>query len=442
MASIETAKTALSFCPSVPLVPLLFPLSLCPVDFNLIPSSHIFPTIGAMGYFLPERPRRAKAKNHKIFNVKFSSLIGDYSPKSQPIADVLTFHYLGFKRKYCRVVAVAKGVLRFTNDIQDFLATCKDRRVVFRPGGAFALVVECPLGESFINDLKAKLRLIIRLTTILRALKRQKLTPTEISLNSVTFTYHTPSDSSAEDAPLTCKITIPDQHTETISISLTPDSSNPHIRVKSYLEHLLARSTDLFLQALPTTLPCLRALSRLESAGVGSIRNRSIDSFRIAYLPVPTVFDLSLKRRRNIHQWFLSELPPPGSSNQSNPQVQQAMLARRPQGYAEAMATLFVSSGAGYRGLKNMIACDMDGVETAVDLLDSKIREIIAAGGSGSTAPLQLPQPTGNNNSSNNNNNLMQRAAKSGVPVPQHRAVPGAGNLLRPPPGVSVITLD
>src|ERR1700760_474813 len=134
-----------------------------------------------MGYFLPERPRRAKSKNHKIFNVKFSSLIGDYSPKSQPIADVLTFHYLGFKRKYCRIVAVAKGVLRFTNDIQDFLATCKDRRVVFRPGGAFALVVECPLGESFISDLKAKLRLIIRLTTILRALKRQKLAPTEIS---------------------------------------------------------------------------------------------------------------------------------------------------------------------------------------------------------------------------------------------------------------------
>jgi hypothetical protein len=405
-----------------------------------------------MGYFLPDRSRRPQPKNYRIFNVKFSSLIRDYSPKSQPIADVLSFHYLGFKRKYCRVVAVAKGVLRFTSDIQDFLDACQDRRVIFRSGGAFALLVECPLGESFINDLKAKLRLIIRLTAILRALKRQKLTPTKISLTSVTFTYHTPSDPSTDEAPLTCTLTIPDEYTEPVSISLNPESSNPHFRVKSYLEHLLTRSADLFLHALPTTLPCLRALSRLESAGVGSIRNRSLDSFRIAYSQVPTVFDLSLKRRRNIHQWFLSELPPPGSTNpNSNPQMQQAMLAARPTGYSEAMAGFFLGSGDGFRGLKNMVYCDMEGVERAVDLLDGKIREILvatkatvgpsvgAAGTSGGpgqmmgNASLQQQQQQ----------QQQQRLAKGGVPAPQGRGMQsGAGGVLRPPPGASVITLD
>jgi hypothetical protein len=360
-----------------------------------------------MPYFIPAREETPQPKEFKVFAIQFSSLIRGYTPQTQPVADVLTLHYLGFKPRFCRVAGLAKGVLRFTSDIKEYLAICKDKRLLFRPGGVFLLLVECPLGESLVHDLIAKLRLLFRLITLLKSLKQQKFTPTKVSLHSVTFTYYTPAESTPTEEPLTCTLRIPDHYTEPISISLSPTDSNPHIRVKPFLEHYLSRSTTLFCHILPTTLPCLRALSRLESHGSGTVRDRALESFRIVYSQVPTIFDLTLRRRRTVQQWFLTEIMP-GSGQ---PAIQQEMLAQ-----------YFKESGEGYRGLQNLMVCEISGVETAIDMLDAKIREILA-----------VARPTQPGNA---------------PPPPQQSGAPG-GNNRRPqagrgeaPPGAAVITLD
>jgi hypothetical protein len=381
-----------------------------------------------MPYFIPDRNKLRRPKEFKTFAIQFSTLIRGYTRQTQPIADILTFHYLGFKPQFCRVAGLAKGVLRFTNDIKEYLAICKDKRLIVRPAGVFLLLLECQLGESLVDDLIAKLRRLIRLITLLKSLKQQKFTPTKVSLDSVTFTYYNPTEPSLTNEPLTCTFNIPDHHTEPITISLNPTDSNPHTRVKPFLEYYLARSTTLFCHILPTTLPCLRALSRLESHGSGTVRNRALESFRIVYPQVPSVFDLTLRKRRSVQQWFLTEITP-GSGQ---PAIQQQMLAQRPPGYGDAIAQLFKESGDGYRGLQNLMVCEIKGVESAIDMLDAKIREILAS----------RPTQTGNapppQQSSGQTQSTFQQP---GAPGGNIRRQPPSGRGVAPP-GAAVITLD
>lgn len=363
-----------------------------------------------MGYLIPSRPKKGRRKSYKVFNLKFSSLIRGYTPQTQPIADIIQHHYLGRRSNNGNVVALVKGQIRNANEIQDLLSTCKDRTVLFRPGGLFALQAECPFGEGYIPDLAAKLRQLIRLTSLLRSFKNQNFNTSNISLKAVTFTYPN-SDASSETTPLSCTINIPADHSDPLTLTLNPAESNPHTRIRSFLESSLNRSPTVFCHALKVTLPGMRAFLRLEAYGAGSVRTRGMEHYRIAYIHVPTVFNVGIAKRRNVPEIQIYELPPPSSTGLPKAEV-DILLSRRPPGYAEAMKKLFTSKGDGWTGRANLICCTAEGLEHCIDALDATVREF------------WLPHQ---------NASQAQPQAPVSVPRQQNRG---------PGPGAQVITLD
>jgi hypothetical protein len=297
---------------------------------------------------------------------KFSRLIPGYTSRNQPIAEVIQHHYLGSKRSGPILYAAAKGVLRSPGEFQEFLSQVKDKRVCFHPGGAFVLLLEFKFGESWIPDLKEKLRLLIRLTSILRVLKRHNFAPTYLSLDTISFEY----------APETsCTISIPNDHTDAITIKLSPATSNPHMRIKPTLELLLNSSPHVFLHTLPLTLPLLRALSRVDASGGASVRCRGADHYRLAYTNLWTVFDISLRMRRGVQEWHLSEMPPPGSSN---PQTLKQITDQKLPEQMTTISEFWNEGGEGWRGMGNVMVCSAEGIEIAMDKLDERLKVVLA----------------------------------------------------------------
>jgi hypothetical protein len=369
--------------------------------------------------------------------IRLSTLLRNVPGATATIAEVLQIRYVT-RRKGINagapnnnVVWVAQGGLRAWDRIGDALraATFHDREITFRDG-VFHAVIEAPFpgGAALVDNLIALLRRLVRLSTMLlhvRAAAARGVRVTAASLKEITFEYHTPPAAAeptakTEDAPedskptkaptttaddggtLSCTIHLPANPTAPLTLALHPRDSNPHQRVRPFLEHYLNRSPPVFLASLRTTLAALRALSRADAHGACSVRARALDAYRLAYRALPGTFDLQLKARKGgsgsastgssssegasaaggPQVWYLTEMPEPGAHSLPRmPPAQQEIvrqqMLQRPAAYRPASDALFREAGQGFRGLGSVIVCDVAGVEEAVGRLDAMVRGVL-----------------------------------------------------------------
>jgi hypothetical protein len=369
--------------------------------------------------------------------IRLSTLLRDVPGATATIAEVLQVRYVtrrkgssgdgaqnaGRNGNSNNVVWVVQGGLLAWDRVGNALraATFHDREIAFRDDGVFACAVEAPFpgGAALVDNLVAVLRRLVRLAaTLLHVRAARGVRTTAASLSEITLAYHEPpgggggSEAAHEkqddatppakappddDAALSCTILLPADPNAPLTLALHPAPTNPHQRVRPFLEHYLNRSPAVFLAALRTTLPALRALARADAAGACSVRARALDAYRLAYRALPGTFDLVLKTRRGgsgaastsaeagggaaqQQVWYLTEMPEPGAlSVPRMPPAQQELvrqkMLQRPAAYRPASDALFREAGHGFRGLGSAIVCDVAaGVEEAVGRLDAMVR--------------------------------------------------------------------
>jgi hypothetical protein len=398
-----------------------------------------------MSRFKTDLPYRVPAAaewttNSSPIYIRLSTLLPDVPSATATIAEVLQVRYVTRRKgsggdgarnggRNNNVVWVVQGGLLAWDRIGDTLkaATFRDREIAFRDG-VFACVVEAPFpgGAALADNLVAVLRRLVRLAaTLLHVRAARGVRTTGVSLSEIALAYYGPLDgeSTTQEPPapqrskptdttasakttdaLSCTIRLPADPTTPLTLALHPAATNPHQRVHPYLEHYLNRSPAVFLAALRTTLPALRALARADAAGACSVRARGLDAYRLAYRALPGTFDLQLKTRKGgsgaasapaaeggagaggggggAQVWYLTELPEPGAHSVPRmPPAQQEMvrqkMLQRPAAYRPASDALFREAGEGFRGLGSAIVCDVAGVEAAVGRLDAMVRKAL-----------------------------------------------------------------
>ena len=399
-----------------------------------------------MSRFKTDLPYRVPAAaewttNSSPIYIRLSTLLPDVPGATATIAEVLQVRYVTRRKgsggdgarnggRNNNVVWVVQGGLLAWDRIGDALkaATFHDREIAFRDG-VFACVVEAPFpgGAALADNLVAVLRRLVRLAaTLLHVRVARGVRTTGVSLSEIALAYYEPPDgeSTTQEPPapqrskptdtaasakttdaLSCTIRLPADPTAPLTLALHPAATNPHQRVHPFLEHYLNRSPAVFLAALRTTLPALRALARADSRGACSVRARALDSYRLAYRALPGTFDLQLKTRKGgsgaasapaaeggagagggggggAQVWYLTELPEPGAHSVPRmPPAQQEMvrqkMLQRPAAYRAASDALFREAGDGFRGLGSVLACDTAGVEAADGRLDGMVRGVL-----------------------------------------------------------------
>jgi hypothetical protein len=377
---------------------------------------------------LPFRvPAAEWTTNNSPIYIRLSTLLRDVPAATATLAEVLQLYYVTRRKGSGNnsVVCIVQGGLLTWDRVGDALraATFRDREITFRDG-VFACVVEAPFpgGAELLDNLVAVLRRVVRLATLLLHVRAARgVRATAVSLSEIALTYHNPPSGSEPAAkpeppepqgrsrpavttaePLSCTIHLPPDPTAPLTLALHPAPSNPHQRVRPFLEHYLNHAPPVFLAALRTTLPALRALARADSRGACSVRARALDAYRLAYRGLPGTFDLQLKMRKGgsaaadgaaaggaagsggPQVWYLTEMPEPGAHSVPRmPPAQQEIvrqkMLQRPAAYRRASDALFREAGKGFRGFGSVIACDTAGVEEAVDRLDGMVRGVLEA---------------------------------------------------------------
>jgi hypothetical protein len=309
--------------------------------------------------------------------MQISSLLPE--EKRGPLADTIGIFHKGFDPVKSVVQTTVLGGVAVPENIGNLLSSFSDSTLVFKPPKSFMLCLESPLGWPVEIELKKSLLQITRLASLVRVLQKQKLSPTKLTLGSISFEYYTPPQTDPENPPLSCTIILPNTPGARNTLELGPPEWNPHYRVKSHLEGILQADPSLFFKMLSETLPVMRSLRDIESKGAATVRTRAVDNFRLVYSDALTTFDLALKKRRQVPHWVLSENAAPGST--MNPLERTRFLARRPAGYQTAMKIFFTESNDKVRGLENGLACPADSgmIEQKVIALDSKLRELMEA---------------------------------------------------------------
>jgi hypothetical protein len=348
------------------------------------------------------------------------------------IADTLSVVHKGFDPVKGVVKTAVLGALLVKTGTGSVLSTFSDSKVVFRPPTGFMLLLETKLGEPITADLRKGLSQITRLVGLVRMVKEQKPKLSALSLNSLSFEYHT-SKGPSDGPSLSCTIELPETPSGRNTLRLHPIGTNPHSRVLSFLECHLKSEPFLFFKMLSESLPVVRALDRISSLGAASVRTRGAENYRLAYSEALATFDLSLRKRRQTLYWILTELPPPGAG--MSPQERQNLLSTRPAGYAEAVKQFFAENVPGMRNMPSAAVCPTgcDIIEQRLIALDAAIRKT-----------LENHQPHGGNAGASNKGQVMAPAVQQmrNMNAQTHMQRQQQRPQLKRPHPSDVITLD
>jgi hypothetical protein len=330
-----------------------------------------------------------------VLCVNISKLVPPSLLKNNP-GKVVLLNYTGMSIARGQAQFVIKGVIPNAQKIAPWLMAARSPDFKFDSRGVFLLFSEAPLGYTLGANVVGRLSRFLRLVNLLFCLRKTDLSPTKVSLSEVSFKYREfmsveqkkERPEYARNPPNSATVTIPEDLGH-LKVQLLPPNSNPNLVQIADLERHLNDDPEIFMLMLRATLPCARALSRMERLGAASIRVRACQHFRIAYQQAYTVFDLQLKPRRDTAEWLLQELPPPGSTQQAAAQAAAHQAGQqRPQqvpqpiqrlpGYEDAIRTFMTTPGTGRRPLKTTVAANNDGIEGVLDDLDDTVRGIIA----------------------------------------------------------------
>lgn len=331
---------------------------------------------------LPSKPRGEEPRgqdngsNMALF-IRFSSLMRDSQNQSQkPWADEivrLTHHGIehsdsedsaGNVRHDLRL-SLKPGKMK---QLQKHISRSKDRDMVMNSEGGLALKFLTPFGESFVEQMKQKLRTVERLETYLTVLEESGCKCTHVSLSRLDFSY-------GKGGELSASVSFSPEGRPT-KLRLSPQDGNPHQRIRVQLEQDLGKNESTAFKAvvmwLATTLTLMQTFDKLEAKAPAkktiSIYVRSSTHYTVKYeAPLPNcVFEIKAikmtEQNRSVMRWKVWDLRPGAKDG--------ALSEELTKGFKE----LCSEKGEHWLGVGNAIAAESQGVSEAVEKLDDIIR--------------------------------------------------------------------
>lgn len=264
-------------------------------------------------------------------------------------------------------------------------------------GRGFTLYLQVPIGTSCIDQLRSRLRSLLRQQRCLQVLQAARLKPHKLSLDKLAFVY-------ARNPTLSVDLDFPESTEHPINLVIAP--TNPHRRIKALLQRHLnwpgPSSFAHFIKGLLRTLPLMRAFNTIEQRALsrGDILNpcvhpRNIDNFKLCYMNPPCAWEIRLRQVRDDIQWQISEamsanypILPRDERSSREQQVPQPQNQNRDEKFVEAVRKHFWGAGEGWCGLMTIITTTTwSGVEEALEALDELVVrfrvESVAGGATG-----------------------------------------------------------
>ena len=312
--------------------------------------------------------------------IRFSPLMKDVQNKAwKPWADEpvrLTHHGIAKDRKNAGDGAgIVRHDLRLSlepgkmNELQKHLMHSKEQTLALNTTGGLALRFLTPFGHPFVEQMQKRLQSVERLDGYVALLKARRFECTHVSLSQLAFTYSTAPALSAwihfsNDGGLPAKL------------MLEPLESNPHRRIRVFLEKGLNETGNAGFQALvfmlSLTLPVLQTFERLETVSpakrVFSVHPRTTTWYSVKYsatLP-GCVFQLRAmtksEGKKKLVRWQIRDM-----RNLTNG-------AALPEDLVKALKELWQDKGEHWEGLGNGIIADAQGIGAALEKVDEVVR--------------------------------------------------------------------
>ncbi|KAK5135182.1 hypothetical protein LTR08_005569 [Meristemomyces frigidus] len=251
-----------------------------------------------------------------------------------------------------------------------------DRDIAINSTGGLAVRLRTPFGESFVEQIRTRLRSVEQLDHHVAILTRLGFTCTVVGLARVAFTYNTTPQLNAQ-LSLTSDEKLP------VKVKLEPTDCNPHSRIRVMLEQRLnQQKPDAFwilAHTLPLTLPLLQTFERLESATLQQrtfvVRCRSATWYSVAYKPpLPAcTFEIWARAKRQsgkaVIKWHLRDSKAKSVGDG----------AKRDEAVVKALKALWQEKGEHWFGVGNGIVANAAGIATALERLDQLVRVDLAA---------------------------------------------------------------
>ena len=283
------------------------------------------------------------------------------SPSRMWCHEIIKSAIPGLSHKRDATVHLVSGQLITPIPDINALTTKVDSTVTFHPtSGQFAFRIVIPIGKPSIPIIIDRLRRIERLVRFLQFIQKNQLEAGTVSLSRLVFTYAT------EPTLYVADIGFPTDS----SMRIAFDKSNPHLRIQDFLTNMLNANSPLedILRLLRTTLPILRGFSLIESSSATtskddlSIFARSATWYRLRYVKTSSLFEIKLRSRRDEVLWYIQD-------------VSTSKMIKSQRARAE-FRNLCTDHGESWRGMRNGIVAEVDGIEELVKKIDETVRMV------------------------------------------------------------------
>jgi len=344
-----------------------------------------------LSYDFTPPPRGATLSRHAVqgwvLHLKTSDLLTLKPGEPAWLGPDIRVTCVGFRADYRNVWHIARGTMApaVAADMKKLMSASAQKSFIFSEGGAFAILLCTPFGQSVSGELKLRLRDLDRLRSFGRTLQTRKMVLISSSLQHIQFQY-----------AKSFSVTVVFEKGDDIQVKF--GSKNPHNRIRNFLvETINERSGtsvrsgvgddtgfDRFCTALVLTRPALMGLDEIETQqhsdfGNPIVHTHRIGYYRIGYNNPPCSFDVSLRVKGDKVFWLIED-------NEHKPPEFRSKIERTPNfsradNLKAAMQKLLKETGARWFSARAGLIADMDGVRDALKRLHETVTSCRVEGG-------------------------------------------------------------
>ncbi|KAK8175162.1 mediator complex subunit MED14-domain-containing protein [Phyllosticta citrichinensis] len=330
---------------------------------------------------LPERP-----SNAPVLFLEVGPLAGDRGTDGAWAHSILKFSHCGFERKSRRIILLIEGrMAQRQPDVE--LASAQGDDVSFNSDGTFTISLKTELGQPFMNSVMSRLKRIERVGSYMDVIKTHNLRFEHLGLSRMVVRYGG-------------KFKVDIHFPEGEPTQLVLDSKNPHMRILGSLRRALNDPNtgfSYFMRNLLLTLPVMQAFDVIQSSAPSYphpiVHNRDLLWYRISYENPSTNFDLRLRPRNDVLEWYLHDPLSSTPSNHNNANNNQQQQPVRAPEYAAAIKEMLRQRGPRWRGIRSGIIAESDGIKDAIIKLDEVVKRFQQRPPPGGQPPQPQPQP-------------------------------------------------
>ncbi|KAF2121735.1 mediator complex subunit MED14-domain-containing protein [Lophiotrema nucula] len=311
-----------------------------------------------------------------ILRLSTNRLLGQKAEKDRWLD--ITCH--GFKTNGTEVWHIASGTMDkdVAISMKKIMASSPQKTFTFHEDGTFSILISTKFGEQIIDAVIARLKDINRLRTFTSTLHRRRMKLKSSSLSKVEFQY---------SSHLTATVDFSDER----NIKVSFDPTNPHNRIKKYLEEIINERSplphvnpedesglDRFCTTLIMTRPILTCLAEIEAKphyinGLPDpdIHPHSWCKYRIQYQNPLCSFDVRLRPKDNHIYWHVEDNNRRGVNDRPSPERNPNRA--RLDSLSIALRALYRDQGKGWYGVRTSILANVDAIPAALKKLHETV---------------------------------------------------------------------